>query len=78
MFSSILKNPSKKTKSQVLSFWASLEARANSLKIARRNLEMALDFNPKHLSSLITLASLEARSGYLVFINDCIWGFRYD
>eukprot|EP00210_Caulerpa_lentillifera_P004786 g4569.t1 len=64
VFSSILSHPSKKAKSQVLSFWASLEARINSLTIARKNLEMALKFTPKHLSSIITLASLEARSGH--------------
>eukprot|EP00210_Caulerpa_lentillifera_P007231 g6918.t1 len=62
VFSSILVHSSKKAKSQVLSFWASLEARINSLTIARKNLEMALEFTSKHLSSLITLASLEARS----------------
>ena len=63
LFSSILDSPSNKAVADVMSFWASLEARSNNITTAREKLRMGLKKHPSHISSLVTLASLEARAG---------------
>lgn len=68
VFLSILQYGSNTSIADVFACWASLELRLRRVQFARERLNEALDRDPFHIVSLVTLASLEARSGLKTFV----------
>jgi len=63
VFSSAMYHLDPTVVSQVMCFWGNLEAKKRYVNNARNILELGLRHDPDHLSSILTLANLEARAG---------------
>ena len=72
IFSSITQGTSSRAVAAVLHYWASLELRIGNKDLARQKLREALNKEPFHVSSLVSLAVLEARLGPICSFGSCI------